>query len=228
ESSQVGGVSLAGPGRSRRWRSAGARPDPLNIPVVGICLIGKAIPSGSLLQGHRCLISTVGLLSGALPLTAGGPTASATDQGQAESSSTNTSTSAENGMDHSTMDHPMDGGPAPEGIREAESPKHPVGSTVTLTADHMEGMNGAKATIAGAYDTYTYAVNFTPTTGGDPVADHKWVVQEEITDAGDQRLANGSEVRLEADHMKGMKDAKATIASSTDETVYMVDYVSDG
>ena len=28
--------------------------------------------------------------------------------------------------------------------------------------------------------------------------------------------------------MKGMKDAKATIASSTDETVYMVDYVSDG
>ena len=28
--------------------------------------------------------------------------------------------------------------------------------------------------------------------------------------------------------MKGMKGAKATIASSTDETVYMVDYESDG
>lgn len=177
---------------------------------------------------HRSLIRIAGLLSGALLLAGCGANESENDQGQAESSATNTSTSAENGMDHSTMDHPMDGGPAPEGIREAESPKHPVGSTVTLTADHMEGMNGAKATIAGAYDTYTYAVNFTPTTGGDPVADHKWVVQEEITDAGDQRLANGSEVRLEADHMKGMKDAKATIASSTDETVYMVDYESDG
>jgi hypothetical protein len=126
------------------------------------------------------------------------------------------------------MEHPMDGGPAPAGIEKAASPKYPVGTEVKLTASHMEGMDGAKATIVGAYDTYTYAVNFTPTTGGDPVKDHKWVVQEEIKDAGDQRLADGTEVTLLAEHMKGMKGAKATIASSTDQTVYMVDYEADG
>lgn len=122
----------------------------------------------------------------------------------------------------------MDRGPAPEGIKDAADPEYPVGSEVKLTADHMEGMDGAKATIAGAYDTYTYAVDFTPATGGEPVTDHKWVVQEEIQDAGDQRLADGTEVTLEAEHMKGMDDARATISSSTDETVYMVDYESDG
>src|SRR5699024_12139645 len=118
--------------------------------------------------------------------------------------------------------------PRPRGHREGCVAKYPAGTEVTLTAEHMEGMDGANATIAGAFDTYTYAVNFTPTTGGNPVKDHKWVVQEEIKDAGDQRLADGTEVTLEAEHMEGMKGAKATIASSTDQTVYMVDYESDG
>ena len=54
------------------------------------------------------------------------------------------------------------------------------------------------------------------------------MVQQEIQDAGDQRLADGTEVTLEAEHMEGMKGAKATIASSTDETVYMVDYEAGG
>ena len=130
-------------------------------------------------------------------------------------------------MDHS-MEHPMDGGPAPEVIAEASEPTYPVGTEVQLTADHMEGMEGATATISGAFDTYTYSVNYTPAGGGAPVTDHKWVVQEELKDAGDQRLADGTEVTLEAEHMKGMKGAKATIASSTDQTVYMVDYEADG
>ncbi|WP_132994238.1 YdhK family protein [Gordonia zhaorongruii] len=136
--------------------------------------------------------------------------------------------SSSGGMDHSAMEHPMDGGPAPEGIETAAAPTYPVGTKVKLTADHMEGMNGATATIAGAYRTYTYAVNYTPTTGGDPVENHKWVVQEELKDAGGQRLSDGTEVTLLAEHMKGMKGATATIASSTDETVYMVDYEADG
>ena len=131
-------------------------------------------------------------------------------------------------MDHSMMDHPMDGGPAPEGIKEAAAPRYPVGSGVTLTVDHMAGMSGASATIAGAYDTFTYSVDYTPTTGGDRVVDHRWVVQEEIRDAGDARLADGAEVVLVAEHMTGMKGAPATIAHSTDETVYMVDYEADG
>ena len=130
-------------------------------------------------------------------------------------------------MDHS-MEHPMDGGPAPEGIAEASDPAYPVGTEVQLTADHMEGMDGATATISGAFDTYTYSVNYTPAGGGDPVTDHKWVVQEEIEDAGDERLTDGTAVTLLAKHMEGMEGARATIASSTDETVYMVDYETDG
>ena len=131
-------------------------------------------------------------------------------------------------MSDSPMDHPMDGGPAPAGIKAVSAPKFPIGSQVMLTADHMAGMDGARSTIVGAFDTYTYSVNFTPTTGGQPVKDHKWVVQQEIKNAGDRRLADGTEVTLEADHMTGMKGAKATIASSTDQTVYMVDYEADG
>ncbi|NNG20015.1 YdhK family protein [Naumannella sp. ID2617S] len=124
------------------------------------------------------------------------------------------------------MEHPMDGGPAPAGIEKATSPKYPAGTTVRITADHMPGMNGAKGRVVGAYRTFTYAVDYTPTTGGPPVKDHKWVVQQEIRDAGAQRLANGAEVTLQAAHMKGMEGA--TIASSTDQTVYMVDYTADG
>ena len=43
-----------------------------------------------------------------------------------------------------------------------------------------------------------------------------------------ERLADGTEVTLLAEHMEGMEGVKATIASSTDETVYMVDYETDG
>lgn len=132
------------------------------------------------------------------------------------------------GHSHGDMSHPADGGPAPAGIRAAASPRFPVGSTVKLTADHMEGMAGATAKVTGAYSTYTYAVTYTPTTGGAPVTDHKWVVQQEIKDAGDQRLADGTPVTLLADHMAGMKGAQGTIVSSTDQTVYMVDYEAGG
>ena len=130
--------------------------------------------------------------------------------------------------EHGGMDHPADGGPVPEGITEATDPTYPVGTEVTLTADHMEGMDGVTATIVGAYDTYTYSVDYTPTTGGDPITDHRWVVQEELADAGDERLADGTEVTLAAAHMDGMDGATATIASSTEETVYVVDYEAGG
>ncbi|MCP3424459.1 YdhK family protein [Rothia sp. AR01] len=126
------------------------------------------------------------------------------------------------------MRHSMDGGPVPEGMTPAADPEYPVGSEVTLAADHMEGMDGAPATIVGAYDTYAYSVDYAPTTGGDRVEDHRWVVQEELTGAGPDRLADGAEVTLEAGHMEGMEGAAATIASSTDETVYVVDYKADG
>lgn len=174
-----------------------------------------------------------GLAAGALgvALVLAGCASGADDDQQTDPSATEEhqghgGNNAESGDEE--MEHPMDGGPAPEDIAEASEPTYPVGTEVQLTADHMEGMEGATATISGAFDTYTYSVNYTPAGGGDPVTDHKWVVQEEIEDAGDERLADGTDVTLLAEHMEGMEGVKATIASSTDETVYMVDYETDG
>ena len=174
-----------------------------------------------------------GLAAGALgvALVLAGCASGADDNQQTDPSATEEhqghgGNNAESGDEE--MEHPMDGGPAPEGIAEASEPTYPVGTEVQLTADHMEGMEGATATISGAFDTYTYSVNYTPAGGGDPVTDHKWVVQEEIEDAGDELLADGTEVTLLTEHMEGMEGVKATIASSTDETVYMVDYETDG
>lgn len=146
---------------------------------------------------------------------------------EAAEQTTHDHSTMENNASHD-MEHPMDGGPAPEGITDATDPKFPVGTDVRLTADHMEGMDGAKATIVGAFNTYTYSVNYDPTDGGARVEDHRWVVQEELENAGDQRLADGTPVTILADHMAGMKGAKGDIAYSTDETVYMVDYQADG
>ena len=152
--------------------------------------------------------------------------ASSSATSQAASSSASGSPSAsQGGQEHM---HAMDGGPAPEGIAAAEKPTYPVGTQVTLTTDHMEGMRGAPATVVGAYKTVAYAVNYTPTDGGPEVINHKWVVQEELQDAGSERLADGTEVTIEADHMPGMKGATGTVASSTTQTVYMVDYKADG
>lgn len=126
-------------------------------------------------------------------------------------------------MDHSEMNH-SGSDHLPEGLKEAKNPKYKVGSEAIIQADHMKGMKRAKATIVGAYDTTVYTVSYTPTTGGEKVTNHKWVVQGEIKDAGDKPLKSGTEVTLQANHMEGMKGAKATIDSSEQTTVYVVDY----
>lgn len=112
----------------------------------------------------------------------------------------------------------------PEGLKKAENPKYVEGSKVIMHTNHMKGMNGAEATIVGAYDTTAYVVSYTPTTGGEEVKNHKWVIQEEIKDSDNKNLQPGTEVTLEADHMPGMKGAKAKIDSAEKTTVYMVDY----
>lgn len=129
---------------------------------------------------------------------------------------------------HADHDHAPDGGPPPEGIADAEDPQYAVGSEVILDTDHMPGMEGTTATVVGAFDTYTYSVTYTPTDGGDDVVDHRWVVQEELADVGGDRLDDGDTAVLEATHMSGMQGAEATVDSSTDETVYMVDFEADG
>ncbi|GKU84091.1 YdhK family protein [Niallia sp. NCCP-28] len=140
----------------------------------------------------------------------------------------NSSNKSEEGMDMSS--HDMEGmdmsgsGEVPEGLKVAENPKYEVGSNAIINADHMKGMDGAEATIVGAYDTIVYTISYTPTTGGEKVTNHKWVTQEEIEDAGDEAIEPGTEVIVNADHMEGMKGAKATIDSAEKTTVYMVDY----
>ncbi|OCA88370.1 hypothetical protein A8F94_10525 [Bacillus sp. FJAT-27225] len=120
-------------------------------------------------------------------------------------------------------------GEIPEGLKEAENPKFEVGSKAIITDAHMEGMKGAEATIAGAFDTTVYIVSYTPTTGGEEVKDHKWVVHEEIQNASESPYKPGDEVVLEAVHMKGMKGATATIDSAQQTTVYLIDFTpTDG
>lgn len=122
------------------------------------------------------------------------------------------------GMNHSGS------GEVPEGIKKAENPTFKVGSKAIIHADHMEGMNGAEATIAGAYDTTVYTISYDPTTGGERVTNHKWIIHEEIKDASDKPYEPGDKVVVEADHMEGMKGATAVVDSAEQTTVYMVDY----
>ncbi|TBL69070.1 YdhK family protein [Paenibacillus thalictri] len=131
---------------------------------------------------------------------------------------------AMSGSDMKGMDH-SGSGKVPAGLKAAPKPTFKVGSQATIKADHMAGMNGAKATIVGAYSTIVYAVSYTPTIGGERVTNHKWVIQEELKDAGNKTFKLGDEVVLQADHMKGMDGAKATIDSAEQTTVYMVDYM---
>ncbi len=126
-------------------------------------------------------------------------------------------------MDHGGMDH-SSSGEVPEGLAEAQNPTFPVGSQAVMNADHMPGMDGAQATISAAYDTTVYALTFTPTTGGEPVENHKWVIHEELENPGDAPLSPGDEAVIAADHMEGMDGATATIDSAETTTVYMVDF----
>src|SRR5699024_4620065 len=126
-------------------------------------------------------------------------------------------------MDHAEMD-PSSSGEVTDDLAEAEDPEYPVDSQAVINADHMKGKEGAEATVTGAVATTAYSVTHTPTTGGETVEDHKWVIHEEIEDAGDAPFEPGDEVVLEATHMEGMEGATATIDSAEDTTVYMVSY----
>ncbi|WP_433942915.1 YdhK family protein [Paenibacillus sp. SN-8-1] len=139
---------------------------------------------------------------------------------QEDSSSRKTASSH---TDMAEMNH-SSSSEVPTDLKEAQSPSFKVGSQAVIQADHMPGMKGATATIVGAYDTIAYAVTYTPTTGGDKVHNHKWVIHEELKDPQAEAYKPGDEVVLEADHMKGMMGAKAVIDSAEHTTVYMVDY----
>src|SRR5699024_2720261 len=117
-----------------------------------------------------------------------------------------------------------DSSEVPAELKEAENPTYPVGSKAIIQTDHMEGMQGAEATIVGAYDTTAFTVSYTPTNGGEKIKNHKWVIKEEVAQSGKGPLEVGSEVTIQADHMNGMDGATAVIDSADNTTVYMIDY----
>ena len=132
---------------------------------------------------RKRLMTTVaaGVLGGALVLSG---CSTGGDQDQATPSSTSQHEghgSSGSSSDSGGMEHPMDGGPAPEGIEKAASPKYPVGTEVKLTADHMEGMDGATATIASSTDETVYVVDYEA--DGMEMTNHKWVVESEMQPA---------------------------------------------
>ncbi|KHF32902.1 hypothetical protein CM49_04894 [Paenibacillus sp. P1XP2] len=129
---------------------------------------------------------------------------------------------AEMGM--MSMHHHSDSGEVPKGLREAEHPTYHVGDTVVIHAKHMAGMDGATGKVVGAYDTVAYSVTYTPTDGGKPVRNHKWVIQEEIKDAGNQ-LGAGTERDIGSRSYGRHDGAQATIETADRTTVYMVDYI---
>lgn len=135
---------------------------------------------------------------------------------------------SENHNSHGNMEHTGSGN-LPEGLKEAANPTYKVGSKAIITDDHMPGMKGAEATIVGAYDTVVYSLSYDPTNGGDRVEQHKWVIHEELLEAGDEPLKPGDEATINTDHMEGMHGAKAVIDTAEEMTVYMVDFTpTDG
>ena len=163
--------------------------------------------------------------------------ACSTDTGSQESAAESEASSIESMAEESSMSgmdemegNDMEGmvhddsGEIPEGLKEAENPTYNVGETATITDGHMEGMEGAEATIVGAFDTVAYEVSYDPTNGGPREENHKWVIHQEIADAGEEPFEPGDEVTLEANHMEGMEGATATIDDAKSTTVYMIDY----
>ena len=178
------------------------------------------------------------ILTGILSISAATLLAAcSTDTGSQESAAESEASSIESMAEESSMSgmdemegNDMEGmvhddsGEIPEGLNEAENPTYNVGETATITDGHMEGMEGAEATIVGAFDTVAYEVSYDPTNGGPREENHKWVIHEEIADAGEEPFEPGDEVTLEANHMEGMEGATATIDDAKSTTVYMIDY----
>src|SRR5699024_5584021 len=104
--------------------------------------------------------------------------------------------------------------------------KYKKDDKITITADHMPGMKHAKGTVKGAYKTYAYVVSYKPKNDEEKVNNNKWVVNEEVADANENRIKKGDKDKIEVKHMPGMKGAEAQIDDVEKTTVYMVDYKS--
>ncbi|WP_101842867.1 YdhK family protein [Halobacillus sp. Marseille-P3879] len=162
-------------------------------------------------------------LTSLLTLAACGSDSEDSDEETEQKETNEESGEKEEEMDHSSMDH-SGSGEVPAELEDAEDPTFAEGDKAVITDSHMEGMEGAEATIAGAYSTTAYIISYDPTDGSERVEDHKWIIHEEVEDAGDEPFESGDEVKIDASHMEGMKGATGTIESAEETTVYMVDF----
>lgn len=60
------------------------------------------------------------------------------------------------------------------------------GDEVTLTADHMAGMQGQKAEITGVHEGPAYMIDFEPADGSEEFTNHKWVTEDELGPADEE------------------------------------------
>lgn len=127
--------------------------------------------------------------------------------------------------EHAQMNYSTNG-EVPEDLRKAEDPAFPVGSQVLIRTGFEEGAEPVEGTVVGAYETTVYIVSYEPSDGGDAVENYRWIIHEEIEEAGPDLFARGEEVVLDASHAAGMHGAEAYIEAVEETTVYMVDYVS--
>ncbi|MEK4701802.1 YdhK family protein [Solibacillus sp. FSL R7-0668] len=175
------------------------------------------------MKKKKLIIGMLALITTLILMACGGNEEAAPNNGTNTGTESQKNINEEESNSMEEMDH-SSSGEVPEGLAEAENPTYPVGSEATINADHMKGMDGAVATITGAFDTTVYMVSYTPPTGGEPVEDHKWVIHEELEEASEEPFKSGDKVVLNADHMEGMDGASATIDSAEQTTVYMVSY----
>lgn len=70
-----------------------------------------------------------------------------------------------------------------EELEESNEALFSPGDEVTLTARHMQGMEGATATIDRVEETTVYMVDFTPTDQEEIIRNHQWLTENELSPA---------------------------------------------
>lgn len=67
-----------------------------------------------------------------------------------------------------------------EELKDAPKSGLKKGDKAEITANHMDGMKGAEATIDDVHKTDVYVVDYKDTKTGKTVKDHKWMTEDEL------------------------------------------------
>lgn len=128
-------------------------------------------------------------------------------------------------IDSNMVVNPIKNGKYPPALTVAKDPVYPIDSRVVIRANHVPGMEGAKAVVNAVYETTAYKVSYIPTTSSEEVKNYKWVIHEDIEGANSEAFDVGEEIILNVKYKNGMDRAKAKIESVVQTNVYMVSYI---